>query len=683
MDSINSPQDDVPEEVDVRLETLPWASRAILWAGQLPWWLIMIIALVVGYGFFTLSDPNQREILTWLLDNPQIHTDELNNVVYERKAEAVLVDEIYLIAALDGERFEVSKDFVVNEEEGILECPVNAPDDCLSQRGTIVTYQDTQMAEGEEPTGYFETEGVTIPTSLIDLSSVGTKVTLPDGNNRVITEEDILEQGETDDYILACDRLVDPNCEDLVGQYIRFREPYVERQGIQARVDVVIRHIGEEFLRTIRPTRIIERREGDLPCAEDDADCVPTLTTFVVYPERITGTEIKIDGSERTVRIVSQQTVTIPRERILDMRQDLVECDKQADPTCEDFVGTVVVAEGETFKGQLSTETNLSYKIVLDNDVEATEFDRRDIAEETRQPADCRATDIEACIITIKLNTSEVGGRIIEDSSDELVIETVPEKTVTLAESEIYTVRSRVPAGCGLNNPRGCTQGIWLTILVTLTAYTSALIIGLIIGLFRVSSNPILYHSSSFYVEFIRGIPLLVLLMYFAFVIGPTLREATGIFSFFGFFFDVADKIEVSILGKETFLAEATIGLSIGYSAFMAEIFRAGIESIHRGQMEAARSLGMSYIQAMRHVVLPQAIRVVLPPLGNDFIAILKDSALISVLALPDLLQMGRIYAARVFEAKPAYTMVAWVYILMTLVLSMGVRFVERRSRLP
>jgi polar amino acid transport system permease protein len=99
--------------------------------------------------------------------------------------------------------------------------------------------------------------------------------------------------------------------------------------------------------------------------------------------------------------------------------------------------------------------------------------------------------------------------------------------------------------------------------------------------------------------------------------------------------------------------------------------------------MEAARSLGMNYILAMRKVILPQAIRLVLPPLGNDFIAMLKDSALISVLALPDMLQMGRLYISRTFQPIPVYVIVALLYILLTMLLSLGVRALERRMRLP
>ena len=127
----------------------------------------------------------------------------------------------------------------------------------------------------------------------------------------------------------------------------------------------------------------------------------------------------------------------------------------------------------------------------------------------------------------------------------------------------------------------------------------------------------------------------------------------------------------------------AVIGLGFGYGAYLAEVFRAGIQSIHRGQMEAARSLGMSYFQAMRYVVLPQALRVVLPPLGNDFIAMLKDSSLISVVALPEILQQGRLWVSRTFRAFEGYNTVALFYLVMTLLLSLLVRLIERKTALP
>ncbi|MCS7220685.1 MAG: amino acid ABC transporter permease [Anaerolineae bacterium] len=203
--------------------------------------------------------------------------------------------------------------------------------------------------------------------------------------------------------------------------------------------------------------------------------------------------------------------------------------------------------------------------------------------------------------------------------------------------------------------------GLRVTLQATFAAYGLALVIGLVVGLMRVSRNPVLYALSTLYVEIIRGIPMLVILLYAGFVISPRLRDTT------------AGAITLSDL------QEAILGLAIGYGAYLAEVYRAGIESIHRGQMEAARSLGMTYMQAMRYVVLPQAIRVILPPLGNDFIAMLKDSSLVAVLAIPDLLQMGRLYISRTFRAFEGYNSVALLYLAMTLLLSLLVRWIERR----
>ncbi len=206
--------------------------------------------------------------------------------------------------------------------------------------------------------------------------------------------------------------------------------------------------------------------------------------------------------------------------------------------------------------------------------------------------------------------------------------------------------------------------GLRVTLQATFAAYGLALVIGLIAGLMRVSRNPFLYAISTLYVEIMRGIPMLVILLYAGYVISPRLRDAT------------AGTITLSDL------QEAILGLAIGYGAYLAEVYRAGIESIHRGQMEAARSLGMTYLQAMRYVVLPQAIRVILPPLGNDFIALLKDSSLVAVLAIPDLLQMGRLYISRTFRAFEGYNSVALLYLAMTLMLSLLVRWMEKRWRL-
>jgi polar amino acid transport system permease protein len=130
-----------------------------------------------------------------------------------------------------------------------------------------------------------------------------------------------------------------------------------------------------------------------------------------------------------------------------------------------------------------------------------------------------------------------------------------------------------------------------------------------------------------------------------------------------------------------TMESRAIIALAIGYGAFEAEIFRAGVQSIGKGQMEAARSLGMNYLQSMRYIILPQAIRRVLPPLGNDFIALLKDSSLATVLAVPELTQMGRLRRASTFRYLETFNVVAYLYLAMTLMLSALVRFLERRFK--
>jgi ABC-type arginine/histidine transport system permease subunit len=122
----------------------------------------------------------------------------------------------------------------------------------------------------------------------------------------------------------------------------------------------------------------------------------------------------------------------------------------------------------------------------------------------------------------------------------------------------------------------------------------------------------------------------------------------------------------------------AVLGLTICYGAYIGETFRAGIQSIPKGQMEAARALGLSRTQAMRHVIIPQAVRIVLPPVGNEFIAMLKDSSLVSVLAISDMLRRGREYASRTFAYFETYTLVALVYLLVTLIFSRVVFYIEQ-----
>lgn len=223
-------------------------------------------------------------------------------------------------------------------------------------------------------------------------------------------------------------------------------------------------------------------------------------------------------------------------------------------------------------------------------------------------------------------------------------------------------------------------KGIGITVYVTIVAYAGALVVGLFVGLARVSKNRLIYEAATFYVEIIRGVPMLVLLLYIAFVAAPAavfgMNWVGERLAFLGA--PVQPLIDFRVRNFD-FAARAIIALIIGYSAFLSEVFRAGIESIERGQIEAAQSLGMSRWQVLRLVVLPQAIRRVLPPLGNDFIAMLKDSSLVSVLGVPDITQMGKVYAASTFLYFETYNIVAFLYLSMTIVLSLGVRWMERK----
>jgi len=228
--------------------------------------------------------------------------------------------------------------------------------------------------------------------------------------------------------------------------------------------------------------------------------------------------------------------------------------------------------------------------------------------------------------------------------------------------------------------------GVAVTLRVTISAYVLATIIGLLVGLARVSKNPIIYNAATLYVEVIRGIPMIVLILYFAYAFIPIVVEGIhgignlglALLPASGFFYGVANLSIRSIPAE----VRGILALAVGYGAFEAEVFRAGIQSIGKGQMEAAKSLGMTYLQSMRYVILPQAIRRVLPPLGNDFIAMLKDSALLTVLAINELTQLSRLRRASTFQIIEVFNVVAFMYLSMTLVLSAGVRWLEKRMKI-
>jgi len=222
-------------------------------------------------------------------------------------------------------------------------------------------------------------------------------------------------------------------------------------------------------------------------------------------------------------------------------------------------------------------------------------------------------------------------------------------------------------------------DGILVTLRLVITSFGFILLVSLLGGLGRISRSRLIYGIASLYVEIIRGIPLLVQLLFIWFALPQV--------------FDSFGKLLIALspalekvgqwwidLRLSPFTA-AVLGLTICYGAYGSEIFRAGISSIHHGQMEAARSLGMTYFQAMRHIILPQAIRVILPPVGNEFVALLKDSSLVSVLAVSDLTRRGREYMARTFLSFDTWLMVALCYLVLTLFSSRAVEFIEAKTK--
>jgi polar amino acid transport system permease protein len=221
-------------------------------------------------------------------------------------------------------------------------------------------------------------------------------------------------------------------------------------------------------------------------------------------------------------------------------------------------------------------------------------------------------------------------------------------------------------------------KGVGITILVTIAAFAAASALGLAVALMALSPSRWLSEAARFYVEIVRGIPILVLLFWIAFAGVPAFvavwNLVTGPLRNAG----LTDELLVRDI---SLLWRAIIALSIAYSSFIAEIFRAGIQSVGAGQIEAAKALGLSRYRRFRHVVWPQAFRTILPPYGNDFVAMVKDSSLVSVLGVADITQMGKVYAAGSFRFFETYSIVAYVYLVLTVGLSIALRALERRLR--
>jgi polar amino acid transport system permease protein len=218
------------------------------------------------------------------------------------------------------------------------------------------------------------------------------------------------------------------------------------------------------------------------------------------------------------------------------------------------------------------------------------------------------------------------------------------------------------------------SRGLGVTAFVTLVAFALASALGLLLAVCVLSGSLVLRQAARLYIEVVRGIPILVLLLYVAFVGAPALVAGWNA---------LAEPLGLGAMQTRdlSLMWRAILALALGYAAFIAEVFRAGIQAVDPGQVEAAKALGLTGWQRFRLVVFPQAIRTILPPLGNDFVAMIKDSALVSVLGVADITQLGKVYAAGSFRFFETYNVVAFLYLVMTLGLSLALRALERRLR--
>jgi polar amino acid transport system permease protein len=198
--------------------------------------------------------------------------------------------------------------------------------------------------------------------------------------------------------------------------------------------------------------------------------------------------------------------------------------------------------------------------------------------------------------------------------------------------------------------------GIFYTLLVTFLGSAAAILVGVLVGIGKLSNNPAIRLPVSFYTEILRGVPLLVLLFYIYYALGEFIHMPA--------------------------LLAAVAGFGFSYGAYMADVFRAGIEVIPKEQGEAARSLGMNEKQTLTQIILPQSMRTIIPAIGNQTLGMLKDTSLVSVLAISDILRVGNEFATKHFNFFETYTYVALTYLLLTLLLSRLVHKLESHYRI-
>ena len=272
--------------------------------------------------------------------------------------------------------------------------------------------------------------------------------------------------------------------------------------------------------------------------------------------------------------------------------------------------------------------------------------------------------------------TSELDGEVesIEGKDKEAIITvkglgesesyTVPAASVVVEEGEMVSLEDAL-AMYKEWKPGLLVIGLWITLKVSIMATIFGVLIGVIGGLMRISSNPALKWITIAYVEVIRGSPLMVQILIWYFVLGTVINDLLAAYG----------------LGRIPAFWYGVASLACFAGAYVTEIVRAGIQSIHRGQTEAARSLGMTYAQSMRYIILPQALRRILPPLAGQFISLIKDSSLLGMIAIRELTKAAREAVAASLQPFELYILCAVLYLVLTFTLSMALQYMERRSQ--
>lgn len=214
--------------------------------------------------------------------------------------------------------------------------------------------------------------------------------------------------------------------------------------------------------------------------------------------------------------------------------------------------------------------------------------------------------------------------------------------------------------------------GMATTLKLTVGAFIASMVLGLLLGVARLSKNPFINAPATVYIEFVRGVPMIVFVFAIGLMLTPDLVDLWNwIFS---------SEVKTRSISN---VWRGGIALSLFYAAFIAEVFRAGIQSVHSGQIEAGKALGLSSRTILRRVTLPQAIRNVMPALGNDLIALMKDTSLVSVIAAAELTYEARIYQGSSFRIRETFFILMVIYVVMTLALSLVLRWYEGRIAIP